>query len=117
MRKITIPALILAGAIALLVCSKAVEVYDSPQKPLPAPATQYVPMCEDADLAGPCVALEGANGALHWFYVAPGAVYPAGKQSIVPCATEDGGPVPCVWVPSTMGEHPNLGDSGAYVYR
>lgn len=82
------------------------------------PAAEYVPLCEDTpNGAGPCVMLDGLNGVNTWWYVAHGATYPGGRAIISPCRVEDGGPVPCVWVPSVMGEHPTTGDAGAYVYR
>lgn len=80
--------------------------------PIGDPAAEYVPLCEDVDEgAGPCVM--GDEGA--WYYVAAGSRYPDGRARIAGCAVEDGGPVPCVWVPSVMDNQ--QGDSGAYVYR
>lgn len=95
------------------------------QAPAPArkalwadPAAEYVPLCEDTpEGAGPCVMLDDLDGVNVWWYVGPGAHYPDGRARVTPCRVEDGGPVPCVWVPSVMGEYPNAGDSGAYVYR
>lgn len=82
------------------------------------PAAEYVSLCEDSpDGAGPCVILDDLNGVNVWWYVAPGAHYPGNRVRIGVCTVETGGPVPCVWVPSMMGEHRNTGDSGAYVYR
>ena len=77
------------------------------------PAAEYVSLCEDSNLTGPCVQSDPGG----WWYIASGAHYPAGRVRIDACRVETGGPVPCVWVPSMMGEHHNMGDSGAYVYR
>ncbi len=64
----------------------------------------YVPLCEPSD-QGPCV--EATRGA--WYVRHSGA-----RTRVAPCPTEAGGPVPCVWVPSAMGN--DQGDSGAYLY-
>lgn len=72
---------------------------------------RYVPQCPDSDGIGPCVGQVGDSGM--WLYVAYRAAWPHGR-SVALCPTEDGGPVPCVWVPSVQGN--NTGDSGALVY-
>lgn len=77
------------------------------------PAAEYVPLCEDSNLTGPCVQSDPGG----WWYIASGAHYPGDRVRIGACRVETGGPVPCVWVPSMMGERRNTGDSGAYVYR
>lgn len=97
------------------VCARVDCEVPSPARSAPTddPAAEYVPLCEDGNLTGPCV--QGNPGG--WWYVASGAHYPGGRVRISACRVETGGPVPCVWVPSMMGEHRNTGDSGAYVYR
>lgn len=89
---------------------------------VPIPTTQpvavpplYVPQCHDVDtLMGPCV--DQVGDSKMWIYIAEGNMWPAPGTRMVACKVETGGPVPCVWVVDKMGEHPNTGDSGAYVY-
>jgi hypothetical protein len=85
--------------------------------PMSDPASEYVPLCEDAGLTGPCVMMDDTTVLNAWWYVGAGAQYPAGRVQVAGCVVETGGPVPCAWVPSAMGEHPTTGDMGAYVYR
>jgi hypothetical protein len=99
-----------------------INALDRADRPSPASSPtgqapwEYVALCEDVpDGMGPCVAYERPNGSLRLYYVAAGRKYPDGRQTIAACPTEGGGPGPCVWVPSVMGN--DRGDSGAYVYR
>lgn len=100
-----------AVALVLAACApsgpKPPEVLNVVTTPL------YVAQCHDVDgpLNGPCVDQVGDSGM--WIYVPDGSWWPNG-QRIELCPTEDGGPVPCAWLPSVQGNY--QGDSGAYVY-
>lgn len=74
------------------------------------PAPAYLPQCDNrgTDL-GPCV----GEYAGTWLYVRQGAPWPTGT-AVQLCPTEQGGPAPCVWVPSVQGN--GQGDSGAYLW-
>lgn len=121
MRRLIIAAIV-TGTLALGACGLPSTRADDPCRPagcsVPGPraasVAEYVALCHDVDgEEGPCVD-QGVSGA--WYYIAEGATFPYGVR-LVPCAGPDGGPVPCVWVPSAMGQRPATGDAGAYVYR
>lgn len=107
---------VVAGVSWLTANGPSAEAKPNPAATDPAaaadPVAVHVPVCEDtADGSGPCVMWDEDQ----WWYVDLGARYPQGRQLTQACAVETGGPIPCVWVPSAMGN--GQGDSGAYVYR
>lgn len=113
-------ALGMALALTLAGCKVAGSADDRAEHPNPCAPTGcvvtsqplYVPQCVDVDnLAGPCVGQVGASD--DWRYVRSGDHWPTGTP-VALCPTEDGGPVPCAWVPSVQGNM--MGDSGAYVF-
>lgn len=79
------------------------------------PQAVPVVLCTSTDLGrGPCVGVMGepARDGL-WIYVPDGALFPAG-HAVELCPTEDGGPVPCLWVPSVQGN--GTGNAGSYLF-
>lgn len=87
---------------------------------VPAADPQYLRRCSDLDAYadagtpgdGPCVDQVGDSGL--WVVTPAGARWPDGL-AVLACPTEDGGPVPCAWVPAVMGNGAPA-DAGVYLW-